>query len=55
VRVRRYGEDVLLCWCEFNASVLTREGRQRDEALTKDKTEVAAHLSSIGRKCDMVW
>jgi hypothetical protein len=26
-------------WCEFNASILAREGRRRDEALPKDKTE----------------
>jgi hypothetical protein len=29
--VRRFGEDSLRRWCRFNASVLAREGRQRDD------------------------
>jgi hypothetical protein len=28
-------------WCRFNASVLTREGRQQDVAFSKDKAEAA--------------
>jgi hypothetical protein len=35
-------EDGRRRWCEFNASVLTREGRRRDEALLKDEAETAS-------------
>jgi hypothetical protein len=29
-------------WCGFNASILAREGRRWDEALSKDEEEVAS-------------
>jgi hypothetical protein len=29
-------------WCRFNALVLAREGRQRDEALPEDEAEAAS-------------
>jgi hypothetical protein len=42
VRVGRSEDCGLLCWCRFNASVLAREGRRWDEALSEDEAEVAS-------------
>jgi hypothetical protein len=42
VGVGRSGEGGLLWWCGFNASVLARKGRRRDEALSEDKAEAAS-------------
>jgi hypothetical protein len=42
VRVGLSGEGGRQRWCGFNASVLTREGRQLDEMLLKDEAEVTS-------------
>jgi hypothetical protein len=41
--------------CRFNASVLAREERRQDEALSKDEPETtrSSWLYSMGRKRDM--
>jgi hypothetical protein len=36
------GEGDRRRWCKFNVSVLAREGRRRDEALSKDKADAAS-------------
>jgi hypothetical protein len=36
VKVELSGEGDRQWWCEFNTSVLAREGRRRDEALHGD-------------------
>jgi hypothetical protein len=41
VRVRRFREGIVQWWCEFNASVSAREGRQRDKVLQEDETDAA--------------
>jgi hypothetical protein len=41
VGVGQSGEGGLLWWCGFNASILARDGRCRDEALPKDEAEAA--------------
>jgi hypothetical protein len=38
----RFGEGGRQRWCGFNASVLAREGRGRDGALSKDKTKAVS-------------
>jgi hypothetical protein len=43
-------EGGLLRWCEFNASVLTQEGRRRDEALPEDKAGVVSSALLNGKK-----
>jgi hypothetical protein len=48
VGVGLFGEGGRLLWCGFNASVLTREGRRRDEALPKDKVEAAPERGKGG-------
>jgi hypothetical protein len=35
-------EDDRQRWCGFNASILTQEGRRRDEALSEDEPEAAS-------------
>jgi hypothetical protein len=42
VRVGRSGESGLLCWCGFNASFSARNGRRRDEELSKYEVKVAS-------------
>jgi hypothetical protein len=49
VRVGRPGVGSLQQWCGFNTSVLTREGRRWDEALSEDETE-AVSLSWLNEK-----
>jgi hypothetical protein len=44
VGIGRSGEGSLWQWCEFNASVSTREGRRWDKALPED--EAVAESSS---------
>jgi hypothetical protein len=41
VGVGLYREGDQQWWCRFNASVLAREGRRRDEALLEDEAEAA--------------
>jgi hypothetical protein len=41
VGVRLSGEGGRWRWCGFNASVLAREGRRRDETLPEDEADVA--------------
>jgi hypothetical protein len=50
VGVGRSEEDSLWQWCEFNASVSTREGRRRDKVLPEDKTETASSSWLNGKK-----
>jgi hypothetical protein len=42
VEVRLSGEDGRRRWHRFSAMGLVREGRQHNEALLKDKAEVAS-------------
>jgi hypothetical protein len=42
VGVERTREGTLRWWCGFNASVLAREGRRRDKALSEDKVDAAS-------------
>jgi hypothetical protein len=42
VRVRQFREGGRRRWYVFNASVLAREGRRHDEALSKDEVEAAS-------------
>jgi hypothetical protein len=42
IGVGRSGEGDRWWRCGFNASVLAREGRRRDEALPKDEAEAAS-------------
>jgi hypothetical protein len=37
-------------WCRFNASVLAREGRQWDEALSEDEAEAASSFWLNGKE-----
>jgi hypothetical protein len=52
--LRRSGNSGRRWWCGFNASVLAREGRRRDEALTKNEAEAASSSWLNGRKRDMM-
>jgi hypothetical protein len=49
VGVRQYGEGGRCRWCRFNASILAREGKRRDEVLPEDEAE-AASLSWLHEK-----
>jgi hypothetical protein len=42
VGVRRSGEGSQWRWCRFNASILAREGRRCDEALSEDEVEIVS-------------
>jgi hypothetical protein len=42
VGVGQFGEGSLRRWYGFNASVSTREGGRRDEALPEDEAETAS-------------
>jgi hypothetical protein len=42
VIVERSGEGYQQRWCEFNALILAREGRRRDETLPKDEVEATS-------------
>jgi hypothetical protein len=47
-------EDDRQRWCGFNASILTQEGRRRDEALSEDEPE-AASSSWLHREEHVTW
>jgi hypothetical protein len=49
VGVGRCGEGSLQQWCGFNTSVLAREGRLQDKALSKDEAETVSS-SCLNRK-----
>jgi hypothetical protein len=42
VGVELFGEGGRRQWCKFNAPVLAREGRRRDEALPEDEAEATS-------------
>jgi hypothetical protein len=42
VKVRQSAEGDLRRWCGFNVSVLARDGRRRNEALSKDEVEAVS-------------
>jgi hypothetical protein len=42
VEVRLSEEGDRWRWCKFNASISTREGTRRDEALSEDEAETAS-------------
>jgi hypothetical protein len=46
----RYGEGSIRRWCEFNTSVLIREGMRCDKALSEDEAEIVSLYCSMGRK-----
>jgi hypothetical protein len=52
VWVGRYGESGLRWWCRFNGSVLPREAKRQDEALSEDEA-MTASSSWLNRK--EVW
>jgi hypothetical protein len=42
VGVRQSGKGGRRWWCRFNASILAREVRRRNKALSEDKVEAAS-------------
>jgi hypothetical protein len=43
-------EGSLWGWCEFNASISAREGRQRDRVLLEDEAEAVSSSSLNGKE-----
>jgi hypothetical protein len=42
VGVERFEVGSIQWWCRFNASVLAREGRRQDKALSEDEAEAVS-------------
>jgi hypothetical protein len=50
VGVRRSEEVSLWQWCDFNASVLAREGRRLDKVLSEDEADAASNDVDLNGK-----